>query len=143
MPHKVDYKILWSHIDMNRHMRHSAYSDFATQARVDMMHDCGISANIFSEYDFGPVVFREEIKYLKEFELSDKLTVSTELVQWNKRRHFWTIQHQIIKNDDKIAAKILIEGAWLNIKTRKMLLLSDELLSYIDRMPKATNYKEV
>jgi acyl-CoA thioester hydrolase len=30
-------KVLWSQIDANMHLRHSAYADFAAQARVEML----------------------------------------------------------------------------------------------------------
>jgi acyl-CoA thioester hydrolase len=143
MPHKADYKILWSHIDMNRHLRHSAYSDFATQARMDMMKDCGIDMKVFEQFHFGPVIFKEEIKYLREFEIGDKLSVHTELAKWNKRRHFWTMNHQIIKNDDKVSAKIIIKGAWLDVANRKMMLLNEELLSYVEKIPKSEKFEEV
>jgi acyl-CoA thioester hydrolase len=128
---------------MNRHLRHSAYSDFATQARMDMMKDIGVDMKVFEKFKFGPVIFKEEIKYLREFEIGDKLSVQTELSKWNKRRHFWPMQHQIIKNDDKVGAKISIDGAWLDVANRKMMLLNEELLSYVDKMPKAENFEEV
>jgi acyl-CoA thioester hydrolase len=35
-------QVLWSQIDANQHMRHSAYADFGAQARLTMMESLGL-----------------------------------------------------------------------------------------------------
>ena len=47
----VYYKgqVLWSQIDANGHVRHSAYSDLCTQARSNMMKEIGFSMQEFAK----------------------------------------------------------------------------------------------
>ena len=37
-------KVMWSQIDANMHLRHSAYADFAAQARLEILEKLGFDA---------------------------------------------------------------------------------------------------
>ena len=60
-------------------MRHSAYADFAAQARLVMLTNLGLDINTLSRYNIGPVMFREELFYLRECGLNDHLKVTAEV----------------------------------------------------------------
>ena len=51
-------QVLWSQIDANQHMRHSAYADFAAQARIGMLQLVGLSPETLYRYKIGTVLFR-------------------------------------------------------------------------------------
>ena len=59
-------QVLWSQIDANMHLRHSAYADVAAQARVMLLESLGLDGKILATEKLGPILFREELIYLKE-----------------------------------------------------------------------------
>jgi acyl-CoA thioester hydrolase len=46
-------QVLWSQIDANRHLRHSAYADFCAQARSNMLNKIGLSLDEFAKNKIG------------------------------------------------------------------------------------------
>jgi len=42
-------QVLWSQIDANVHLRHSAYADFCAQARSNMLNKLGLSLEEFNK----------------------------------------------------------------------------------------------
>jgi len=68
--------VLWSQIDANGHLRHSAYADFAAQARVEVLALLGITVGMMEQADLGPILFREEARYLREVRAGDRVRVN-------------------------------------------------------------------
>ncbi len=66
-------QVLWSMIDANRHLRHSAYSDLCTQARNNLMIHIGLSVNECAKYGIAPILlgkkrfFTGKLKWMKKF----------------------------------------------------------------------------
>ena len=51
-------QVLWAQIDANQHMRHSAYADFAAQARLMMLEEAGLGPAVLYKMNIGPLMFR-------------------------------------------------------------------------------------
>jgi acyl-CoA thioester hydrolase len=68
-------KVLWSMVDANMHLRHSAYADFAAQARLELLNHLGLDARVFAKLKIGPILFREELIYRKEVGMNDTVRV--------------------------------------------------------------------
>src|ERR1700685_4482763 len=92
-------QVLWSQIDANRHMRHSAYADFAAQARLAMMEKMGLGPSVLYQLNIGPIMFREELFYLREVGLNDYLKVTWELMRSRPDGSRWTIKHELYRAD--------------------------------------------
>jgi acyl-CoA thioester hydrolase len=58
-------KVLWSQVDANMHLRHSAYADFAAQARLEILGSLGFNADLLEQLHVGPILFREELIYMR------------------------------------------------------------------------------
>ena len=54
-------QVMWSQIDANQHMRHSAYADFAAQARLVMLEEAGLGPAVLYKLNIGPLMFREAL----------------------------------------------------------------------------------
>ena len=135
------YDVKWADIDPNRHMRHSVYNDYAAQTRVSMFADFGLSITRIAEIGLGPILFREETKFLKEIALLENITVTCKLTAMRKDGSRWTFLHEIFKEDDNKAAEIIVEGAWLNLEERKLGEPPDKLLKIIKSFPRSDNFK--
>ena len=135
------YEVIWADMDPNRHMRHSVYNDYAAQTRVSMFQDFGLPMSEISQMGLGPILFREETKFFKEINLSETITVKCQLKSMRKDGSRWTFLHEIFKQDDVKAAQIIVDGAWLNLDTRKLANPPEELLEIIHQFPRTENFE--
>lgn len=120
MSFKVGFTSRWADFDPNNHMRHSAYNDYAAEARVRMFNAYGLSLIEFNKLNIGPVLFREETNFKKEIRLSEDITVEVFLKGMSENGERFRFYHKIYKEDGRIAAEIEIYGAWLDLKERKL-----------------------
>lgn len=135
-------QVLWSQIDANQHMRHSAYADIAAQARLNMLGDVGLNPVTLLNARIGPVLFKEELFYLREIALGDMIKVSCELVKSRADGSRWTIRHEVYRGDGIKAAIINVDGAWIDMDKRKLTLLPNELGNLFAASPKSDDYVE-
>jgi acyl-CoA thioester hydrolase len=143
MPHTYTGKVMWSHLDANMHMRHSAYADFAAQARIEALEELGLDLKTFQRLHIGPILFREETTYLREVGINEELTVTSVLIKGRKDGSRWSIRHELFKADGVKAAVIVVEGAWLDTQKRRLATLPEELVEHFTRMPRSADYVEV
>lgn len=135
------YEVIWADMDPNRHMRHSVYNDYAAQTRVAMFKDFGFSIEEFAQIGLGPILFREETSFLKEIVLSEEITVSCQVKRMRKDGTRWTFLHEISKEDRQKAAEITVDGAWLDLKKRKLGTPSEGMLEVIHRFPRTSDFE--
>jgi acyl-CoA thioester hydrolase len=135
-------QVLWSQIDANQHMRHSAYADFGAQARLTMLESLGLKPSELYKYKIGPVLFREELFYLREVGINDYIKVSCELIKARNDGSRWSIRHEIFRGDGIKAAIIIADGAWIDMEKRKLAALPSELMELFMNSPKGHDYME-
>jgi len=135
-------QVLWAQIDANQHMRHSAYADICAQARLNMLQSIGLNANTLLVRKIGPVLFREELKYLKEIALGDQVTVVCEVLSSRADGSRWTIRHEIYRGDGVKAAVVIADGSWIDMEKRKLAILPTEISDMFALAPKAQDYSE-
>ncbi|PZP50118.1 MAG: thioesterase [Pseudopedobacter saltans] len=132
---------MWSMIDINGHLRHSAYADFAAQARVNILEKMGFSKELFRLH-IGPILFREELVYLKEIRMNDYVEVSCELVKCNEDASRYTLQSVVYRKSDGVkAAEINVDGAWLDLNNRKLTAIPEIMKTTFLNMPKANGFR--
>jgi acyl-CoA thioester hydrolase len=135
-------QVLWSQIDSNQHMRHSAYADFAAQARITMLESLGLKLPTLYEYKIGPVLFREELIYLREIGINEFIRVTCELIRARRDGSRWAIRHDLYRGDGVKAATINAEGAWIDMEKRKIVILPIELSQMFMTAPRSSDYVE-
>jgi len=136
-------QVLWSQIDANQHLRHSAYADFAAQARINMLESVGLSYNKLAGEHIGPVIFREELRYLREVRLGDFIKVNCELMNTRPDGSRWSIRHELVRGDGIIAAIIICEGSWIDTEKRKLAYLTPEMREMFLKSPKSIDFGQV
>jgi len=135
-------QVLWSQIDANQHMRHSAYADVCAQARLNMLQSIGLKSTTLFEYKIGPVLFREELKYLREIALGDTVKVVCEVLNARPDGSRWTIRHEIYRGDGVKAAIVIADGAWIDMEKRKLAVLPAAISDMFAHAPKADDYTD-
>ena len=134
-------EVRWSDLDPNFHLRHSAYYDFGAYCRIQFLAVHGITAQFMHQQHFGPILFREECVFKKEIRLADKVIIDLKLVSTRKDSSRWTMQHQIFKNDEILAAIITLEGAWIDTAQRKVTVPPAEVQRAYEQAPKVEGFK--
>ena len=135
-------QILWSQIDANQHMRHSAYADLGAQARLNMLESLGLKPTKLFEFKIGPVLFKEELSYLREITLGDFVKITCEVTRSRPDGSRWTIRHEVFRGDGTKAAVIITIGAWIDMEKRRLTLLPSELSELFMKAPRSADYVE-
>ena len=136
-------QIRWSDLDPNFHLRHSVYYDWGAFCRVEFLNEFGLSADVMTQLQFGPILFREECVFRKEIRLGDKVTIDLQLVKSKRDFSRWTIQHTIMKNGDSVAAIITVDGAWLDTARRKLATPPQEVSDTFIQMVRKEDFQWV
>ncbi|MDJ1479588.1 thioesterase family protein [Cytophagaceae bacterium YF14B1] len=135
--------VLWSQIDANMHLRHSAYADFAAQARVELLNQCGLDYKTFSSLKIGPILFREELIYFREVGLNESISIETFVTKSNADMSRWSFTQHMYRSDGVKAATIHVDGAWMDVVKRKLTVLPEEFIQRLNELPKSEDFQQV
>jgi acyl-CoA thioester hydrolase len=136
MTNAITYRTRWADMDPNGHMRHSAYADYAADQRVVLLAEWGFDLKTFAQRRLGPILFREETKFLKEIHIGEEIQVDSQLASVSEDGSRWTIVHRITKADGRLAATVTVDGAWLDLDRRKLTTPPAELVTAFASMPR-------
>jgi acyl-CoA thioester hydrolase len=136
MTNAITYRTRWADMDPNGHMRHSAYADYAADQRVALLAQWGFDLKTFAQRRLGPILFREETKFLKEIHIGEEIQVDSQLASVSEDGSRWTIVHRITKADGRLAATVTVDGAWLDLDRRKLTIPPTELVTAFASMPR-------
>lgn len=143
MNFEVLFKTKWSDFDPNRHMRHTAYNDYAAEVRVRYFQEHGLSINEFAKLNIGPILFKEETSFYKEIHIGENITVKMELEGVSKGIERWRFNHQIFNKDGVLSAEIKVYGAWIDLMKRKLTVPPKEFVKIFEELPKTDSFKEI
>lgn len=145
MQDNIFYKgqVLWTQIDANRHLKHSAYADFCAQARVNMLKELGLSLVELGNRQIGPILFREELIYYKEVHQDEHIFVKIEITRYNTKNSRFSFRHEVYKEAGTLAAVVNVDGAWLDLEKRKLTSVPEEWSHIIERIPRSEDYVEI
>jgi acyl-CoA thioester hydrolase len=138
---KNSIQLRWSDLDPNFHVRHSVYYDWGAFCRIEFLNKFGLTSDVMSKLQFGPILFREECIFRKEVRMGDELTIDLQLIKSRKDFSRWSIQHHIYKHGDVLCAVLSVDGAWINMALRKLATPPEEVHTVFSKMPKAENFE--
>ena len=67
--------------------------------------------------------------------------MNLQLIRAKKDYSRWSIQHQIIKNDDTLCAVLTVDGAWMNSVQRKLTSPPEQVHEVFSKMPQSENFE--
>jgi len=143
MNFQISFNTKWSDFDPNRHMRHTAYNDYAAEVRVRYFQEHGLSINKFAILNIGPILFKEETAFLKEIHIGENITVNMTLEESSKGLERWKFSHQILNEKGKLSAEVKVYGAWIDLQKRKLTGLPSAYQHIFYDLPKSENFKEI
>ena len=133
-------KVIWSMVDANMHLRHSAYADFAAQARLEILTASGFNADLMEQLHVGPILFREELIYMREVRPNDTIKITCAMTKCRRDGSRWSFKQEMFRSDGIQAALINVDGAWIDTVKRKLVGLPEEWASKFLEIPKSPDF---
>jgi len=143
MSYKIIFKTRWADFDPNNHMRHSAFNDYAAEARVRFFADHNFSISEFNKQNIGPILFSENTNFYREINLSEDITVEILLKGLSENGERFKVQHKIFKENGVLAAQIEIYAAWLDLKKRKLTVPPSQIITTFNSLEKSKDFESI
>jgi len=137
------FEVRWADLDMNRHMRNTAYSDYGTDVRVSFLEANGFAFAEFEKRGFGPVVAHEEATYKREIGPGDAFEVDFRTAGLSADGSRWRVEHVFTRADGKTAAVLRLDGVWLDLTTRRPISPPPELLEALRHVARTADYEDL
>ena len=141
MSFKITFKTKWSDFDANKHLRHTAYNDFAAEARLRFFMAEGFDLEKLNVLQIGPILFKEETSFFREVSIGQDITVELMMKGYSEGGERWKIHHKIIKADGVVAAVIDVYGAWLDLDKRKLCAPPEAIVQMFDKLPRSEDFE--
>ena len=139
--YKKQFEIRWSDVDANSHLANSAYTNFMSHTRMAFFAECGFSMSEIKKYNLGPVVFYEHMYYFKESFIGAPITVTIEVSGLSEDGMLFMFEHNFYNHKDENLAYCEMQGAWIDLKARKLAGLPEALLELAQKFPKSESFK--
>jgi acyl-CoA thioester hydrolase len=129
----------WADLDPNAHVRHSVYYDWGAMARIAYLERQGVGLGWMASHAIGPVVFREEARFLRELRFGDELVIDLQLAAASPDGRKWRMRHRILRGSE-LAATVELDGAWLDLRARKITVPPAELVRAFDDLARTDDF---
>lgn len=143
MSYKVDFTTKWSDFDPNRHMRHTAYNEYAAEVRVRYFSKQDFSIEKFNKHNIGPILFEEHTSFRKEIHLGENISVNMKVSGLSKNNERWKITHEVFNENGKLSAIIKVYGAWIDLHKRKLTVPPKEAQELFLNAVKTVDFEEI
>jgi len=135
------FRTIWANFDANRHMRHTAYNDYAAELRVIFLEDFGFNLEFMEKLKIGPILFREETKFLREIKMGTDITIDLVVSGLSKDGGRFSFKHHIYNQEGKLSAVVVVDGAWIDLEKRKLCLPPEEMTTAMIDMEKSEDFE--
>jgi len=135
------YEIRWSDIDTNGHVNYASYIDTAGDLRYRFFSEHNFPPEKFTELGIGPIYTTIHVEFLREVRMGETVTITYVLSGLTPSGGCWKVHHDVLKANGKKAVAIDIEGAILNLTTRRPALPTPELLQTFNLIPRSTRFE--
>ncbi len=136
-------EVRWSDIDGNRHVRNTAFSEYATHARFRLLEAHGFDQAALEAQRFGPVMMREEIRYRREVLFGDSLVVTVRCAGLSPDVSHWLVHQDVRRSDGREAAVLTIQGGWIHLDRRRPVAPPPELAQVLRGLPRTPDYQDL
>jgi len=135
----VPIEVRWADLDPNGHVRHSVYYDWGAQVRLTYLERHGVGVAWMGRNAIGPVLFREEARFLRELRFGDELRMDVQLAAASPDGRKWKMRHRLFRGAE-LAATLEIDGAWLDLRARKVTVPPAEMVTAVERLGRSEDF---
>lgn len=137
------FEVRWADLDGNRHVRNTAFSEYATHTRFRLLASHGFDQARLESLRFGPVMMREEVRYRREVLFGDALVVNVRCAGLSPDSSQWRVHQEVLRSDGREAAVLTIQGGWIDLDSRKPIIPPAELASVLRTLPRTRDYEDL
>jgi acyl-CoA thioester hydrolase len=138
-----ELEVRWSDCDPNRHLRNSAFADYATHVRFTFLESRGFSVDEFARLDVGPAVQHEETRYFREVLLGHRVTIDLTLAGLSADGARWRLRHSFTRGDGVLAARLTLAGGWISLARRKLVVPPAQVTEAFRALDRDDDYEEL
>ena len=135
-PYRRKVALRWADIDANYHLRHTVYYDLGSEQRINYLASHGVTMGFMQEQGFGPVLFREECRFLKEVRIEDELKIEMSITGLSRDFRKFAFQHRFLRGEE-VCAIVRVEGAWFDARARKVFVPPQPVIAAMEHGPRA------
>ncbi len=136
-----EFEIRWNDIDANRHLANKAYIEYTAHTRMTFLSEKGFDQRLLGKLNIGPVVFYEHVYYFKEVFYGRPVRVSLELSGMSEDGKFFEFRHNFYDYKGRNFAHSEMMGAWIDLKTRKLIGLPEEIYQFLDKVERPEDFR--
>jgi acyl-CoA thioester hydrolase len=139
--YSMNYDIRWSDLDANGHVNYSAYINAAGDLRYRFFAERNFPPDKFVELGIGPVYTAIHARFLREVRMGETVTITYALSGLSPQGGRWKVHHDFLKSNGKKAVSLDVEGAILNLTTRRPAFPTAELIQTFGLIPRAKDFE--
>ncbi|ASQ93197.1 acyl-CoA thioesterase [Streptomyces sp. 11-1-2] len=133
-PFSVRVTVRGYETDIQGHLNHSVYLQYAEHARWSLLQRAGIHQAALLTKGVGPVALETTIRYKRELLAGDETEVTCAF-EWGEGKTF-RIEQTIRKTDGTVAAEITGLGGLMDLRERKLVADPREYFRALSADPK-------
>ena len=137
------FEVKWADVDPNNHLRNTVYVDYTDHVRFSYFDSQGLDYQTIRKMGIGPIFFKVTTTFYKEVLLHETVTVNLKLAHLAKDGSRWAFEHEVFKENGQVAALVEVQGAFLNLKTRKLALPTPEMNEAVLKLERSEKFQEV
>jgi len=134
--------IRWADLDSNGHVRHSVYYDYGAEQRIGYLQRTGVGVGWMTRQGIGPVIFREEARFLREIHLGDDLVIDMRLAGLSDDQRKWSLRHRI-RRGEELCATLELDGAWFDLAARRLVVPPSPLREIWAAVPHGEEFRVI
>ena len=139
-PFQQTFQVIWADLDPNAHMRHTAYNDYAAQVRFALFNDFDFPISKLVAEGYGPVLFKEETTFVREVFMNERIIVDCAAAAMRSDLKVWKFRQQVLKQDSQLACTIIATGAFMDLKTRRVVIPPSGISNMLEKIPKTEDF---
>ena len=116
------FQVGWTGVDMNGHLRNTAYLDRCVDVRIGFFHEPGFPAAECARRQIGPVIRRDDIEYHREMRLRDELRVMFSMAGMRPKGSRFIFRNDRFRADGTLPARVTTVGGWLDVQERRLTI---------------------
>jgi acyl-CoA thioester hydrolase len=133
-------EVRWADLDPNGHVRHSVYYDWGAMVRLTYLEHHGVGVTWMGRTGIGPVLFREEARFMRELRFGDQLRMDLQLAAATPEGRKWKMRHRIFRAGE-LAATLEVDGAWLDLRARKVTVPPAEMTKAFEALGRSEDFQ--
>ena len=119
MAHQYPVLIREAHLDTFGHVNNATYLALYEEARWELITSNGYSMQEIHARKQGPVILEVTLKFQHELKLREKITITTEMLDYGKRTG--RLKQQMVKAEGTVASEAVFVFGLFDLEKRKLI----------------------